>query len=442
MGRKVYVSFLGTSDYKPCNYSLSGMPKVDNVRFVQEAGICRYCMGWCPDDAIYIFTTEESYQKNWLNDGHSREGKTLQRVGLRERISSLSLKAQVHEKRIPSGKNEQEIWEIFDLVFEQLLQGDEVFFDITHAFRSLPLLALVIVNFAKVTKNIQVKTIGYGAMEALGSISEIQAMPLEQRNVPVFNLLPFDQLLDWTTAIDRFIGTGDPAKISALTERNITPVLKTSKGKDQDAASLRCLNKALVAFSQTIVTCRGKNIVQDTACLKASITQAQNQELIKPLKPLLERLAGAVQDFSGDEFRDGIAAARWCLNHNLVQQGFTILEETMITHFLKQTLHHQEHAHAEKMRNLVGMAINIHTNNRPLEEWVEEARNNKEHIDRIVDWLGQNPDVIRHVKNLIQQRNDMNHAGFKDNAMKAVSFHDKLAEHIDFFTRVSGPKTV
>ncbi len=429
MGRKVYVSFLGTNDYLSCNYTHPDHAAVCDVRFVQEATIRWYCADWRHDDLICLFTTDESHGKNWLDNGHGNPAQ-----GLGSRIASLPLQASIKKIRIPSGRTEDEIWDIFSTVFEQLREGDKLFLDITHAFRSLPLLAMVILNYAKATRNITVQSINYGAMEALGTLYEVKDLPLEKRNVPVFNLLPFDQLLDWTTAIDRFIGTGDPTKVSELTARNITPVLKKTEGKDQDAAALRGLHKALVSFSQTIATCRGKNIVHDAASLKKNIILAQNQEQIKPLKPLLEQLASSVQSFSGDEVRDGIAACRWCLRHNLVQQGFTLLEETMITWILVETIPEGEHK-KEKFRNLVGMALKIYADDLPVDQWSEGARNNEGLIEQIIRWLKEHPSLAQHMKNLIQERNDLNHAGYKDNAMKADLFHQKLKEHIDILSQ-------
>ena len=45
MGRKVFMSFLGTNDYLDCNYYDESNPKlkVNNVRFIQEALIKLYC---------------------------------------------------------------------------------------------------------------------------------------------------------------------------------------------------------------------------------------------------------------------------------------------------------------------------------------------------------------------------------------------------------------
>lgn len=50
---------------------------------------------------------------------------------------------------IPEGRNEQEMWEIFQKVYGQMHEGDELYIDLTHAFRYLPMLVLVLSNYAK-----------------------------------------------------------------------------------------------------------------------------------------------------------------------------------------------------------------------------------------------------------------------------------------------------
>lgn len=38
-------------------------------------------------------------------------------------------------------------------------EGDEIIFDITHSFRSIPMLAITIMNYAKVLKNCKLKEV-------------------------------------------------------------------------------------------------------------------------------------------------------------------------------------------------------------------------------------------------------------------------------------------
>ena len=61
------------------------------------------------------------------------------------------MQAEVQRIFIPKGQSEQEIWEIFQIVYDRLKSGDEVIFDITHAFRSIPMLAITI--FSKKIEN-------------------------------------------------------------------------------------------------------------------------------------------------------------------------------------------------------------------------------------------------------------------------------------------------
>jgi len=132
----VMLAFLGTNDYLPCNYLLD-CEKVENVRFIQEAIASLLCKNWNEEDRIIIFLTEAAKNKNWVDDGQKdRDGKSLQRKGLRHRLESLQLKANIVVKDVPNGQSEDEIWDIFYAVFNQINGSDEVIFDITHSFTS------------------------------------------------------------------------------------------------------------------------------------------------------------------------------------------------------------------------------------------------------------------------------------------------------------------
>lgn len=433
--RKVFLSFLGTNNYLPCNYICTAREPVKNVRFVQEATVSWQCREWKQDDKILIFNTEEAHKKNWLDNGHKdREGNAIQTQGLASRLNLLNIAAEIEEIFIPTGKNEQEIWKIFSTVVNKLEEKNELYLDITHAFRSLPLLSTVIINYAKSVKNITVKAISYGAMEAIGNRWEVEQLDIEKRNVPVFDLLPFDQLLDWSTAIDRFIGSGDATRINELTTEKVISRKKEVKGPDDEADNLKNMAVALDAFSKTMTTCRGKNISCDAEKLKHSISRAKEQQLIKPLTPLLEKLEKTVADFSfKDEVQDGLAAAQWCLKHNLIQQGFTLLQETICTFILKRST--DEDTSEKNKRNLVGMAVKIEWKNIPFNEWDEPAQKprNREIIDKIRNWLRNHQSLLKHMNNISHIRNDLNHAGINNSPMNADKFADNLRKYISFF---------
>ncbi len=139
---KVFLAFLGTYDYLPCTY-VAAPGEVAGVRFVQEATLQLFCQDWGEGDRILILTTEEARRKNWVDNGHlDPDGNPLRRVGLERRLGGLGLRPPVRRVPIPEGRDEGEIWQIFQALSEQLEEGDEVVFDITHALRHIPMLAL------------------------------------------------------------------------------------------------------------------------------------------------------------------------------------------------------------------------------------------------------------------------------------------------------------
>lgn len=428
--RRVFLSFLGTNDYLPCNYSCMGKEVIENVRFVQEATITWNCSDWSDKDQIIIFVTKDSYERNWVDNGHNvKDRSTLQ--GLESRLTALSLKVPFDKDQIPVGKNEDEIWQIFTTIFNKIQDGDELYLDITHAFRSLPLLAMVMMNYAKVTRKITVKAIHYGAMEALGTAYKVKDWPVTERNVPVFDLLPFDSLLDWSLAIDRFTASGDATAVQELTQKEISPILRQSKGKDQEATALRMLAGSLNDFTTNLGACRGKDIAANAGRLKSAVQKVREQELVKPLTPLVDKLSESTSDFGVDEIRDGAASAKWCLSHGLIQQGYTILQETIISNVLMEI--GVQDIYDRESRELVGKGCKIVFEQLSYEAWDPRAQEGKDLVILICNRLKETPALVDCLRNLTNDRNDLNHAGMRPDPMAAGKFTTKLKKYLDIF---------
>lgn len=425
---KVYLAFLGTNDYLPCTYFF-GDRQVANVRFVQEATVHLFCQGWQPEDRILILTTEDATRKNWVDHGHrDRDGQPLKREGLEKRLGMLSLQAQVMRVSIPEGKNEDEIWQIFDMLFGHFQEGDLVVFDITHAFRSIPMLAIVALNYAKVLKQVSLQGIYYGAFEVLGSVREVEKMPLDNRRVPLFDLAPFDTLLDWGTAVDRFLGAGDAGPVAGLAQGVVQPILRHTRGQDAAARAIRSLAQRLEDFTRAMATCRGPRIPEIVQLLSQNLETTLAQEIIKPLKPLLRQLADKLAEFKGDFTRDGLQAAQWCLDHNLIQQGFTILQEFLISYITRQNgLDYQNKKH----RGITSQAVTITRKNLPRNEWHAPALDYPEITQAMINFYQAHPQLAQIYADLSQYRNDINHAAFIPNPRDARAFAPALQSLID-----------
>lgn len=87
-------------------------------------------------------------------------------TGLKTVLHNMELPFEPQAIKIPDGKDEDEMWEIFSTIFSQLQENDELYIDLTHSFRYLPMLLLVLSNYAKFFENISVNHISYGNFEA------------------------------------------------------------------------------------------------------------------------------------------------------------------------------------------------------------------------------------------------------------------------------------
>lgn len=423
---KAYLSFLGTNNYLSCTYCLNNLEAI-HIRFVQEATVQFACSDWTEQDRLLIFTTQEAYNKNWLNDGHPTNGAATSTEGLECRLKKLPITPVLKNIMIPEGKNELEIWKIFQIVFDQLQPGDQVVLDITHALRSIPMLALVALNYSKVLKNVRLEKIYYGAFEVLGPIPEVKEMDPGKRRVPVFDLTPFDQLLDWTIAIDRFSGSGDASAACALAKEKIRPLLKFSQGADQTASSIRDVISSLEPFTQALGTCRGQQISPAVNRLKESLSRCKNFNQVKPLGPLLDKLKTQMDAFPGNGIGDGLQAVKWCTHHNLIQQGYTILQEVVITLLLNQlgwdSLNRDN-------RELIGQGIKIFLEDLPVGKRKKLACDHPEKIEQIKKILETKGRLAEIFISLSGRRNDLNHAGFLINPMPPRKFKEMLEKMI------------
>ncbi len=419
---RIYLSFLGTNDYLPCTYVFpDGTDKPQGVRFVQEATVSYTCKDWGPEDQVVIFTTETAASRNWCDNGHKdRGGKTLERKGLKRCLSELEIGARVTQITIPEGRSEEELWKIFDKFLELIPEGAYVVFDVTHALRSIPMLAITALYYAKVIKGATIGGVYYGAFEVLGPPEESKRISLEKRRVPVFDLGMFAQLLDWSLALDRFLSSGDAAHACHLA-RN------WPASPSQTQEPLRRLADSLERFSRVMSTCRGRQITEVSCQLRQNLQDLATSHMPPPFRPLLERLQNKLSRFGDDPITNGVEAAKWCLEHNLIQQGITILQEVLVEHLCRVSggkpdcLDH---------RTLVSKAVDIHRKDTPENQWSGLAAGNKPLTKRYLRQLNTKPNFVEVFLSLGEARNDMNHAGFRESARMPEDFSNALEESI------------
>jgi len=446
--RNVYLSFLGTNDYLTCTYYREDMPPVENVRFVQEATLGAYCREWKETDRGFIFVTKDAEKTNWRNNGiekRVKDGKDCE--GLESRISKLDLPFPVEMVRIPEGFTEEQLWKIFKIVFDRLEPEDNVVFDITHAFRSIPTLAVVVLNYARVLKNITIQGIYYGAFEALGPAWEVRTKPLEERKAEVLDLTSLETLLSWSGAIDGFLKSGNARQIKSLASSEFGPIRKNDPDLRGAAVSFQRLADSISDFGDTIFTCRGPALPSAAIRVQEKLTEvrevlesSEGTSLGGAFQPLFDHVRNEIKVFPNAKINGGIEAARWCLEHDLIQQGYTILQETLITHFTKKI---EGDPLDNNARDLVNSAAKIVQENLPETEWKGESTKpeNRNNLNILLGIFRENDSLVKMISRLSQERNDLNHAGYSKNSRNSKKFFANLGKHLQEIERFLSRET-
>ncbi len=414
---KQFLSFLGKSDYVFCTYFLRDPEKkVENVKYVQTATLELIQNEGVKFDRFTFFLTDEAKSKNW--EGLKNEFK--------KHMIDLNL---LEEVSIPSGKEEKEVWELFDIIYKNIRENGEIYVDITHSFRHLPMFLTVVLNYAKFLKNIEVKFIGYGALEAKN----------EKGLVPIFDLTPINEIQEWTIATERFVKSGDAEEIYSKAEKIRTNFFKKGKLDLEYSNAIRHFSTYLKGLTEDILTNRGLTIISGTKKKKISenIEKFKNNDTnlvykLKPLKNLINKVDEKISHFEDEESLKNIfGSVKWCIDHNLIQQGITQLQEGIITALCKKFGYDFKKS---KDREFFSGIFNVI--DKPEDKWKNEVGKRRDEARKIL-----NKNIIKKLSKpydrLSKSRNDINHSGFRDNSIKDGSkFKDKLEKDYKEITNI------
>ena len=230
MSKKVLIAGIGggknkeTGTYRVANYKIenkvyeqrsfitSALEEhygIDKTIFIGTAGSM-----W---DNLYEFYSKK-YQKNYDENYHLDLMAVTDNATMDTDIDSLNLlkfnetfKDKILGIVTKYGMNELEIFENFNLIIklqDELEDGDEVYLDITHSFRSNAFWMFLVMNYLTDVqdKNITVKAISYGMLEAQ-----------KDGVAPVVDLNAFYKILQWIKGANNLKNYGN----SYLIEENI-----------------------------------------------------------------------------------------------------------------------------------------------------------------------------------------------------------------------------
>ena len=413
--RKVFISILGTSNYGPCKYTQGDFTSSE-THFIQEATLefLNVKETWTAQDIAYIFLTPTARTSNWQERPVYKGGEEKGYIGLGPILNEMQLPCPIKTVDITEDGDEQGLWSVFQTIYDKLQEGDELYIDITHSFRYLPMLLLVLCNYAKFLKQTKVVHISYGNYEAKAPVK------------PLVDLMPLVEVQDWTFAASDFLRNGRTASFTALVKERIQPILKATKGQDEDARALRLFLNRLEPLSQSLTSVRGKAII-DGGIFRDLNDSAQNLKntLIPAMAPLIDKIKDSFSDFAPTpNIENGFVAAQWCYDMQLYQQSITILQETLKGYTAEQAGYPCDE---QRYQDLAAAAYNITVKKRPEREWkLGENNDDQEDFNRrkvIVKRMLSLPlvqELCGLYDEISQLRNDFNHAGIRPNPMRDI----------------------
>ena len=419
--RKVFISILGTGNYNLCSYRQGDFTSTE-TRFIQEATLdfLRVRSEWRADDAAYIFLTPTARTSNWQAVPVYKDGspKGEDYIGLEPTLSQMGLPFPVKPVDISEEGDEEAIWSVFRSIYEQIHEGDRLYIDITHSFRYLPMLLLVLTNYARELKGAEVVSITYGNLDAkqlvdLGALIELQ---------------------DWTVAAGEFLRNGRASGLAELTKERVTPILRKSEKKDKNAIRLSDMTRRLTTVSQNLITIRGKEILSGEMFKKLDeCTHGLDAGLITPMVPLVDKIKDSFGDFdTKPSVSNGFVAARWCYRMQLYQQSITILQETMKAYVAAS---HGYPSEEEYYTELAAKAFIIAKESISEDEWrlgESDPTDREKRAEVVRQYLAGS--AVRELHPLYteigQLRNDFNHAGFRRNAVNGRDIPGRIEKLI------------
>lgn len=320
---KILISLIGTGkqakgDTKNNQYKLTDYKIEDkiyqNKSFTSNAIIEHYNI-----DTLFLIGTTASMWDNMAEYFGANEEYYLELLDKKENSSlnekDLTMLEELFRKKlgdtrskcfiIKEGENENELLNIFDKfleILEQIKSKDEVYFDITHLFRSVSVMSFVMAELLQIDKDIKISGLFYGMFAKNGPSK-------------IIDLKIFFELLNWAKAIEEL------EKFASLKR-----LIKLSNGKIEKNGYNILLDLDR-AFSISNMTAIYKSIKKLSNHLDY-LTKNDNK-IIKLISPRLKNFTKELDKNTLSDFQ--FALAKFFADKNNYSMAYIALAEAIVS---------------------------------------------------------------------------------------------------------------
>jgi CRISPR-associated DxTHG motif protein len=397
------LSFLGTGSYHTVTYVWEGAGESRKVQtHLFPEAVARIFQ---PDKLLVLVTPEVERHENFPT--------------LCERLGDLA-----EPVPIPEGKTTEELWGIFDTCASKVSEGDELLLDVTHAFRSLPLIVFTVAAYLRRTKGITIRHIVYGAYEAR---EPFHNPPEPTDRVPIFDLTLLLDLLDWLSGAEAFLRRSDATLLAERLEQTHRRLWKERQAETLPQR-LQTLANKLQRLSQALHLSRPLDVMCYAKDLLPLLGEAASEveRWAKPFAVILQQVRDEVislvhikpERLDADHLRKQLALIECYLKKDLTVQVVLLAREwvvSWVTHqrgkgdWLDKNFRENE---IEKALNAAAACERGESTQVP--EWFEQLPKSHK-VAQLWNWL-------------TLLRNDVAHCGMKKDAASGQSIKQRAEE--------------
>jgi CRISPR-associated Csx2 family protein len=248
-------------------------------------------------DDDYLMEILEKKDKNNIKETDLEKLNSL----IDKKLGSLNSKCYI----IEDGENEEELWGVFDKFLEilgKIEKDDEVYFDVTHLFRSVSLMSFIMAELGKIAFDMKIGGVFYGMLK---------------KNEPskLINVKMFFEFLEWAKAFEEL------DKFASLNR-----LVKLSSNKLPDNAF-----SVLARMEEAFNVANMSAIYKEIQRLKTHLDYFKENEshIIRILSPRLEEFISKFNKKSLSDFQ--FALAEFFAQRNNSALGYVALAEAIIT---------------------------------------------------------------------------------------------------------------
>jgi len=410
MNQTILLTFLGAGRYEPCHYEL-GEVIDENQETYFSVSLARVLK----PDQVFSLQTDSASEKH---------GESLD-------FDLKNLGCSHTKIPIPNGKSEGELWKIFSILTEHIPQNCTLHLDITHGFRSLPLIGFLALSYLRVTRNITIGGIHYGAWEARKIVDGKEA-------APVFDLTPFLSLQDWTSAVEQFQSTGSADQLAEQLKKTQSSLQKAYWQKKKTDGEieplseppkiLSSLGSALTDSSNGLLLLRVKDLEQSAKKVNDWSDQAQQEvesyaaPFLEVLKPVREELT----HFNNTDLKTLRELVEWLVGKGQVAASLTLANEWIVSLVMVYCaeLHH---ASDGKARESYSGAVAVMEQKECEREVAKEVAEVIQKI-RVAMCNEELVKLLKISSRIRDARNDINHSGLNTNPLKVQKLKARAKE--------------